>query len=515
MPSSIFLRQCLTDVATPLQLFNTLSATTDHAILLESTDADTRLARFSFLAWNPLIRFEVKDGQATVTFADSPDIDTFPCHNPWAWMRDTQAQWLADHHIDLKTIHESSVDKTLPAVGGWFGYTGYHAVQYNEAIPQQDHDPVNVPDIAYGFYTQVLVFDHLKRTLSFVSLLPNEGDNERVWADVCNAMSRPLPLERLPLLENPPDAFTDVVSNMSEQTYLDKVMQCKELVAQGEVFQIVLAQRFSLPTSSPSSPVGAGSVPARQPAKDIQDGRTQGSPLQSCFPINAYRALVATNPSPYAYILKQEGFWYVGSSPETFVDVDKDHVVLRALAGTRKRGKTIEEDQAMADELRADEKEVAEHKMLVDLARNDLGRVCQVGTVAVGTIAEIHFYTHVMHLATEVSGKKRPDKDAFDIFKTVLPRGTVSGAPKIRAMHHLSRLETERRGIYSGAVGYFDVLGNLKSCIAIRSALIKDGIAHVQAGAGVVYDSKPELEYLETKNKARSVLMALQWARGV
>jgi anthranilate synthase component I len=475
----ITVHQCLTDVSTPLQIFNTLSHHCKQAVLLESTDADTRLARFSFLAWRPYLSFSVKDGMATLINQHTHEIDVFECHNPWQWMRDTQAKWLAENGFTPESLHKET---QLPALGGWFGYTGYNAVQHNEAIPLQESDPLNVPDVAYGFYSHVLVFDHLTRTLSSVSLLQDEEANARVWGEVCHALKHPLPLAPLPLVEGlaKEDPMQDVTSNMSKADFLAKVGACKALIEEGEVFQIVLAQRFS---------------------------RTY-----TANPLDAYRTLVSINPSPYAYILKYEGFWYIGSSPETFVELQGDTVLLRALAGTRKRGENAEDDLRLAKELKADAKELAEHKMLVDLARNDLGRLCQVGTVEVGELAQVHYYTHVMHLATEIKGKRDPSKDAFDVLKTVLPRGTVSGAPKIRAMQHLATLEPDRRGIYAGAVGYFDVKGNLQSCIAIRSVLIKDDLAHVQAGAGIVYDSVPELEYEETLNKARSVLVALLWA---
>lgn len=221
---------------------------------------------------------------------------------------------------------------------------------------------------------------------------------------------------------------------------------------------------------------------------------------------------MSLNPSPYAYFLKFPRFAYVGSSPETFVSCHDGEVVLRALAGTRPRGTTPEADERLAAELRADEKELAEHRMLVDLGRNDLGKTCRVGSVKIGEIAKIVRYTHVMHLATEISGRLREDKNAFDVFQSCFPRGTVSGAPKIRAMQLLSQLEPEHRGIYSGVVGYIDREGNMDGAIAIRSALIKNGHAHVNAGAGIVHDSDPKSEYEETRNKAKSMLKAIRLA---
>jgi anthranilate synthase component 1 len=255
------------------------------------------------------------------------------------------------------------------------------------------------------------------------------------------------------------------------------VRQSKEYICQGQVFQIVVSHRFSSPCTAQ--------------------------------PLDVYRVLQSINPSPYAYYLKMPGLSYIGSSPETFVRCVDGQVTLRAIAGTRPRGRSCEEDEALAVELKSNEKELAEHYMLVDLGRNDLGRVCSVGSIKVGEIACLTRYTHVMHLATEITGRLRNDKTCFDAFRGCFPRGTVSGAPKIRAMQLLSQLEPEQRGIYSGVVGYFDFKGNMDGAIAIRSALIESGNAHVNAGAGIVLDSEPEAEYEETRNKAKSVLKAI------
>jgi anthranilate synthase component 1 len=232
-------------------------------------------------------------------------------------------------------------------------------------------------------------------------------------------------------------------------------------------------------------------------------------------PINIYRMLQATNPSPYAYFLKFPDFVYLGSSPETFVQCQNKKLMLRAIAGTRRRGQGAEQDALLGAELRSDEKEMAEHRMLVDLGRNDLGRVSTPGSVKVGELACLSKYTHVMHLETEITSRLSPEQTAFSAFQSCFPAGTVSGAPKVRAMQLLSALEPERRGIYSGAVGYFDMRGSMDGAIAIRSALIKNGVAYANAGAGIVYDSQPEAEYEETKNKAKGVLSAIILAQNV
>ena len=273
------------------------------------------------------------------------------------------------------------------------------------------------------------------------------------------------------------EVFENVSTSVSHDKFIETVEAAKEHLREGQAFQIVVSQRFSLPTKAPA--------------------------------INIYRMLQATNPSPYAYFLKFPGFVYLGSSPETFVQCQNKKLMLRAIAGTRKRGTTPSEDVALGIELRQDEKEMAEHRMLVDLGRNDLGRVSAPGSVLVGELACLSRYTHVMHLETEITSSLDDESTPFAAFKSCFPAGTVSGAPKVRAMQLLAKLEPERRGIYSGAVGYFDLRGSMDGAIAIRSALIKDGVAYANAGAGIVYDSQPESEYEETRNKAKGVLSAI------
>jgi anthranilate synthase component 1 len=277
------------------------------------------------------------------------------------------------------------------------------------------------------------------------------------------------------------EIFDGVTGPFTKDSFLNSVRKTKQFIREGQAFQIVLSQRFS--------------VGVKKPAIDI------------------YRYLQATNPSPYAYFLKCPDFVYLGSSPETFVRCTQGHALLRAIAGTRPRGKNEEEDVQLAKELKANEKEMAEHRMLVDLGRNDLGRVSKPGTVHIGEIACLTKYTHVMHLFTEVMGQLDAGKTSFDVFQSCFPAGTVSGAPKVRAMQLLFELEPEQRGVYSGSVGYFDLAGNMDGAIAIRSALIKDGFAHVNAGGGIVFDSDPETEYNETRNKAKSILQAIKLAQ--
>lgn len=467
----------LSDMETPVSLFHKISQTEPTTFLLESTDGDTRLARFSFIGVAPSKTIWFRHGEAVLHDFQTGQETRQKIENPLTLLE--------------KVIKEEAPrfalpqdQKPLPFSGGWVGYMGYGATEYFDGIPHQAEDPLNVPDGYYGFYDSFVMFDHLFKKISFISYrLPEEAT--ALWTELAQSIGEAKPLQPLPYEEDPDDSqiFEDVTGPLNEETFCNTVRKAKTYIQEGQVFQIVVSHRFTKQITSE--------------------------------PIDVYRMLQAINPSPYSYFLKFPEFVYCGSSPETFMRCHDRIVVLRALAGTRPRGLTEEEDIRLAQELRANEKELAEHHMLVDLGRNDLGRICEVGTLKVGEIATLTRYSHVMHLATELTGKLRLDKTVFDIFKSCFPRGTVSGAPKIRAMHLLSQLEPECRGVYSGVVGYFDVFGNTDGAIAIRSALIKDGQAHVNAGAGVVHDSDPAAEYQETRNKAKSILKAIHQAEKV
>jgi anthranilate synthase component 1 len=485
----------LADCATPLQLYSALTQAEPQAplmVLLESADGDSRLARYSLLGWKAQTVASLKAGQLTLTPAIG-EVTTQPCTQPFAFLREYHHQFLQQQGLSPTTVPQGSE-------GGWMGYVGYGCVSYLEAIPQQAADPLNVPDLLMGFFDVVLRWDHVKRTLTLISYR-SAAESQALYQQLLHTLQHSHsglnPMALTPSISSVNVAndalFAPCHGPFTQTTYCQAVEACQHLIHQGEVFQIVLAQRFSKAFA--------------------------GNPLA------IYRALLALNPSPYAYVLKTPHFTYLGASPETFVQAQPlaagqaqpKQVLLRALAGTRPRGATPEADTALAVELRAHPKEMAEHRMLVDLARNDLGRVCQAGSVQVGELAQVHYYTHVMHLATDVFGELRPEKDGYDVWASVLPRGTVSGAPKIRAMHHLAQLEPEQRGIYAGAVGYVDLQGNVNTCIAIRSALVKadaQGVqqVHVQAGAGVVLDSVPLDEFEETRNKAKSLWVAIAQA---
>lgn len=470
------------DFGTPVSVFHNLSQLSPNAFLFESTEGDGRLARFSMVGIDPALTISFKNGCAEIK--DRSGATTkFDKVNPVQLLQQ-QLESFVDAHLGgpqklaLFLLSAAVKRLELPFIGGLVGYLGYGAVSDLEKIPRQSVDPFNVPDGHYGLYDAVVIFDQQYRRVSFVS--------HRGEAHARKLLSQALEPKQLPPQEilakslSEDEIFDNVEQPFSRDKYCQAVLKTKEYICEGQAFQIVLSQRFSTATTVP--------------------------------PINIYRALQATNPSPYAYFLKCNDFVYLGSSPETFVRCQKGHVLLRAIAGTRPRGATEEKDKELAQELKTDEKELAEHMMLVDLGRNDLGRICKAGSIGVGEIACLTKYTHVMHLFTEITGTLAAGKTCFDAFRSCFPAGTVSGAPKIRAMQLLSHLEPELRGIYSGAVGYFDFIGNMDGAIAIRSALVKDKKVHVNAGGGIVYDSDPLGEYNEIRNKAKSLLQAVKLA---
>lgn len=459
----------ISDVDTPVSVFHKLSQPGQPAFLFESTEGDSRLARFSFIGIDPLKTISFAEGTVTIVDRETGKTTQSSFSNPLDIMRETLEDFSKDY---------SEEKLPFPFSGGLVGYMGYAATQYFENIAQQDVDPHQVPEGLYGLYDCVVVFDHQYRRIHVVSRRGADYGENIVKKLMATQSLQPLFTSEAEIPED--QVYDNVTGPVSREKFLTLVEKCKDYIREGQTFQIVLSHRFTTVCES-----GALAV---------------------------YRVLQSINPSPYAYFLRFPGFDYVGSSPETFVRCQNGEVTLRAIAGTRPRGVTPEEDAQLEVELKANEKEMAEHHMLVDLGRNDLGRICKVGSIKVGEIATLTRYTHVMHLATEITGALRADKTCFSAFQSCFPRGTVSGAPKVRAMQLLYELEPERRGVYSGVVGYFDFHGNMDGAIAIRSTLIKDGNAHVNAGAGIVLDSDPEGEYQETRNKARSVIKAIKLA---
>jgi len=377
-----------------------------------------------------------------------------------------------------------------PLVGGAIGYFAYDIVRLIERIPEQGRDDLGLDDAVLMFYLGLVAFDHIRHRIWIVRNVFSEGKGSlrlkynsavREIAATRRALERPLGQTAHARQHRASRTSTlRVVSNLQRSRYLAAVHTAKRYIRAGDIFQVVLSQRFA--------------------------ARTKADPFE------IYRALRAVNPSPYMYFLRLGDVAVVGSSPEMLVKVQGREAFYRPIAGTRPRGRDENEDQNLQAELTADPKERAEHIMLVDLGRNDLGRVCEYGSVRVENLMTVERYSHVMHIVSSLRGRLRPDVDCFDALMACFPAGTVSGAPKVRAMEIIDELEPTRRGIYSGAILYLDFSGNLDSCIAIRTLVAKDGVAYVQAGGGVVADSVPEREYEETVNKSRALLAALEAA---
>jgi anthranilate synthase component 1 len=381
--------------------------------------------------------------------------------------------------------------------GGAVGFFGYDLLQYYENLPAHRIDDLQMNDMQFMFCDQVIVFDHLKQQLQVIANVhvPSNAKESAIREAYNQAEAKieatiqrlKTPIDVPPMAGFTPEMMNQdvegITSNMSKEKFISNVEQAKEYIRAGDIFQVVLSQRF--------------------------ETTTEASPL------HVYRILRSINPSPYMYYLKMEDEVIVGASPELLVRVEGENVETRPIAGTRPRGKTQVEDVALEKELLADQKELAEHLMLVDLGRNDIGRVAEYGSVHCDSFMEIERYSHVMHIVSNVTGKLREDKDFYDAFISCLPAGTVSGAPKLRAMEIIAELENEARGAYAGAIGYLGFSGNLDTCITIRTLIFKNGKAYAQAGAGIVADSVPESEYMETVNKAKAALKSIRLAESV
>ncbi len=469
-PMAVY-RDVLADIETPLSAYWKLAHDQTYSFLLESVTGGEQLGRYSVLGIRPKLVLRSKNGEVRRIRADAEEHEILP---------DGQDPL---HILKQAMLKEEPVPVAgLPTfAGGAVGLLSYDIIRYFEKLPDTTVDDLNVDDMAMMLADTVVVFDHAKNVLRVIVMTDGtevsyvEAEAEIVW--VLDRLAQPLP----PL---PKDAYPlhPVTANVTKEKFEQMVSRMIEYITAGDGIQMVPAQRFSTKTDA--------------------------------HPLTVYRALRSINPSPYMFLLRFGDFDLVGASPELLVSVHARKTRVRPIAGTRWRGKTEEEDNALAVELLADEKERAEHIMLVDLGRNDLGRVCEYGSVHVNELMVIERYSHVMHIVSDVTGRLAEGKDAFDLFRSCHPLGTVSGAPKVRAMQIIDELEPTRRGSYAGSVGFFSHGGDLDSCIAIRTIYIKDGIAHVQAGGGVVYDSIPEKEYEESRNKARAALKAIEIAQG-
>ncbi|MBO8168558.1 MAG: anthranilate synthase component I [Thermoanaerobacteraceae bacterium] len=457
---------------------------TPYSFILESVEGNDQIARYSFVGNDPYLVFQAAGSK--VKLGKPGEQDAFP-NKICQWEERDNDQPLAELRKLLQQ-YTAETGRNLPRFfGGAVGYIGFEGVRYFEPVLAKTLEPGGLADINMIFTRSLLIFDHLKSTLKVVvNTLP--GDNpekeyHRAQLLIRSILGRMKKNVQLPAVSpggNP--AELKITSNFTKEQFCNAVQKAKEYIDCGDAFQIVLSQRFSLPADF--------------------------------APLALLRCLKAINPSPYMFYLQLEDLCLVGASPEMLVRLENGQAQLRPIAGTRKRGRDREEDLLLTEDLRSDEKEQAEHVMLVDLGRNDLGRVCRFGTVTVEEFSQVEYFSHVMHLVSCVTGRVLPGKDALDVLAAAFPAGTVSGAPKIRAIEIIRELEKTPRGPYAGMVGYLAYSGQMDICINIRSVTVHQGRAYVQTGAGIVADSKPEKEYQETLNKAQAMFQAIAMARG-
>ncbi len=468
-------RELLGDLETPVSAFRKLGGG-EGSVLLESVEHGERWGRFSFIGTDPFATFAARRGRVTWT-GDPPE--GLPDGPPLAVLR-----------AALERLRSPAIPGLAPLYAGAVGYLAYDAVRELERLPDQTEDDLELPDALLVLPRSVVVFDHLGQRLALVAnvLVREAVDLEEAYAaaarrldELAERLAVPSPSPPTPLPAAGPPAKAS--SDLPRGRYQQMVEGAKEHIRAGDAFQVVPSQRFSVRTTA--------------------------------HPFDVYRVLRVVNPSPYMYFLRLPGVTLAGSSPEVLVTVQGRRATMRPIAGTRPRGADPDGDLALEDELKGDEKERAEHVMLVDLARNDLGRVCRPGTVRVEDFMRVERYSHVMHLVSDVVGELADEVTAFDVLAASFPAGTVSGAPKVRAMEIIDDLERHRRGPYAGCVGYFDFSGNLDTCITIRTCVFVGDTAHCQAGAGIVADSVPELEERETEAKARALLAAVAAAEAL
>jgi len=469
----------LADAETPVSVYMKIKERSPYSFLLESVEGGEKIGRYSFLGYNPFMSFTIT-GKAYGIKTYHSDVEVLPT---LVSPDDPPLTALKKLFAHIRTV---SVPGLPRLSGGAVGYIGYEAAQLVEEIPVSGVDELKIPDVLLMFYDVVLVFDNLKHQLFLVSNAylprPNATEDE-LRNEYDKAVAEIVRLKAL-LRETVSHELGRVRLNgnmshvISIEDYCRSVERSRQYITEGDIFQVVLSQRLK-----------------QQAEVD---------------PWDLYRTLRVVNPSPYMYFLNFEEFSVVGSSPEMLVRVEHGLVETRPIAGTRKRGVSVEEDDRLERELLCDQKERAEHLMLVDLGRNDLGRISDFGTVHVSQFMAIEKYSHVMHIVSNVQGRLRKDLSQIDALFACFPAGTLSGAPKIRAMQIIAELEPVKRGIYGGAVAYIDFSGNLDSCIAIRTIVAKDGLLYFQAGAGIVFDSKPEREYEETMEKLGANIAALE-----
>jgi len=453
-------REVPADLETPVSAFLKI-ARGKHSFLLESVEGGERLARYSFMGTEPykVLRSELDSGA-----------------DPLLKVEEEMSQYKVVHLEGLPRFH-----------GGAVGFLSYEVARYYEDLPSPEPDPQGFPESVFMFCNTLLVFDHTQHKIKVVAHVRLDGDidaayRQATWKieELVERLSQPL--ATLPYRSDSPLAASSngFESNTAREDFLRNVERSRDHIIAGDIYQVQVSQRFSRKTAA--------------------------------HPFDVYRSLRTINPSPYMYYLEMDDVHIVGASPEMLIRVEDGVIETHPIAGTRRRGRDADDERRMAEELETDEKERAEHVMLLDLARNDLGRVCEAGSVHVTQMMEVEKYSHVMHLISHVVGKLRADVTCFDALRAYFPHGTVTGAPKIRSMEIIAELEPDKRGPYGGTVGYIDFSGNLDTALTIRTIMMKGGAAYVQAAGGIVYDSEPELEYMESQNKARAMLRAIEQA---
>jgi anthranilate synthase component 1 len=455
-------KEIYADIITPITLLRKISQISEKYYLLESIEGGEKWGRYSFLGFNPIVHVTCKNKEVVI---DDGNRQVIPTAKPFEVLRELLNQYKAPKLADLP-----------PFTGGLVGYFSYEMIGYVEPVLKLSESEFN--DFDLMLFDKVIAYDHLKQKISIVvnmktdKVLENYGKAVSDIENLTRFITEPVPFTTAPMLSRP-----DFTCNMTKEEYCARVEKTKEYITAGDIFQAVISRRFET---------------------EYKDSL-----------LNAYRVLRTTNPSPYMVFLQNDEVQLISASPETLVRLKDGKLSTFPIAGSRPRGKDKEEDEALERELKQDEKELAEHNMLVDLARNDIGKISEYGGVKVTDYMRIQKYSRIMHITSEVEGRIKPGKDALDAIDAILPAGTLSGAPKIRACEIIEEQEKAPRGIYGGAIGYIDFTGNMDICIAIRMAVKKNNRVYVQAGGGIVADSIPEKEYEESENKAKAVMEAI------
>ncbi len=464
--------EIIADLETPVSAYMKVSRGHQFAFLLESVEKADRIGQYSFIGANPSVVFKSKG--KIVTIERNGHSGTFESDYPLGELKKLMAEFSPVPVEGVPEFH-----------GGAVGYMSYDGVRFFEVLPDENPDPLDLPELYFMITDTILIFDHVNNVLKVVSNVHVQGGAEAAYneavrkiGDLVNTLRKPLVVSTERVQSGELDSTIE--SNFTREEFCEIVRRAKEYICAGDVFQVVLSQRFS---------------------REVY-----------ASPVSLYRALRCINPSPYMTLVQFPDVCLIGSSPEVMTQVQGERCMVRPIAGTRPRGETTEKDLTFEKELLADEKECAEHIMLVDLGRNDIGRVCKVGSVRPSQLKKIEKYSHVMHIVSEVEGVLKEGEDSYSALRATFPMGTVSGAPKIRAMEIIDELENVRRGPYAGGCGYISFSGDMDTCIIIRTIVLKDGVAHLQAGAGIVYDSDPDREYDETLSKAEALFKAVELA---